>query len=82
MPPLDTTPITLGTRYRTLTYDDLTMAADIVAPTINYHIDEYVKERELDFRLDDLVRKIYRIIKDTARLDISEEDFIKLIQDN
>jgi len=45
-----------------------------------YGIDTYVKESELDCKMEELIRKIYNAIKETARLDIDENDFVKIIQ--
>ena len=48
---------------------------------LNLNIDGYVKESELNCKFEELIKKIYNIIKDSTRLDISEEDFIKLLQE-
>ena len=42
---------------------------------------DYIKRIELDWKLDELARKIYKVIKESARLDIDEDDFIRMLQD-
>ena len=44
-------------------------------------IDRYIQQSELDRKMEELIIKIYRTIKDTARLDISEDDFMRLVKE-
>lgn len=42
---------------------------------------DYIKRDELNWKMDELARKIYKVIKESARLDIDEDDFIRMLQD-
>ena len=46
-------------------------------PTINW-IDRYITESDLD----KFARKIYKIIQENTKIDISEDEFISLLQED
>lgn len=59
---------------------------DQVVDIHDVNIDERTDWQAIEFAtkqdLDDLIKKIYNVIDDMVHLPVSEEEFIKLVQDN
>ena len=48
--------------------------------TDNY-VETYVKRSELNMIIDDFTRRIYKVLKETNKIDIDENEFIMLLKE-
>ena len=63
-----------NTTRATINTDEITF--DI--PTIT---NNYITKAEFDYRIDELKSKIYQIISEHSKLDITEEEFMNLLKE-
>lgn len=75
-PTVTFTPQTWGTNAININPNDLVFETNMPFDEVNRRI-----RFELDHILDNYFRKMYKIILEHARIDISEEEFMKLIKE-